>query len=75
MRTYANNFGITKDADAEKYRSIRSLYFDTFCAYLSGEEDATMLKAISYTDAAQNYLASCGLTTDELTQLHSLIEK
>lgn len=74
MQTYANYYGITKEADAEKYEAIRSLYFDAFCEYLAGTEDVDTLKSFDYTQSAEGYLSSCGLTAEELTQLHSLIE-
>lgn len=75
MQTYANYYGITKDADAEKYDAIRSLYFDTFCEYLAGTSDVEVLKSFDYTISAEEYLSSCGLTSEEISQLHSLIEK
>lgn len=74
MQTYANYYGITKGADAEKYEAIRSLYFDAFCEYLAGTSDADTLKSFDYTKVAEEYLSSCGLTSDEVSQLHSLIE-
>ena len=74
MQTYANYYGITKEVDPEKFDAIRSLYFDAFCEYLAGTSDADTLKSFDYTKPAEEYLSSCGLTSDEVSQLHSLIE-
>ena len=75
MQTYANYYGITKDSDSEKYNAICSLYFDTFCEYLSGVSGADSLKTFSYDNSAETYLKSCGLSDKEISELKELITK
>ena len=74
MQTYANYYGITKDSDSEKYSAIVSLYFNEFATYLTGAKETDNLESLDYVTGAESYLTSCGLSADEIANLHSLIE-
>lgn len=75
MTTYANYYKITKEGTPEKYDAVVALYFDAFMEYLYGSTDIEELKNADYSESAKNYLTSCGLTSEEIEQLVTLICK
>ncbi len=75
METYANYYNISKDETPDRYNAVVSLYFDSFIEYLAGTNDAAQLQTADYTDAAKEYLTSCGMTALEIEQLVTLLSK
>ncbi len=75
MQTYANYFGITEDGTPERYTAIKELYFDAFMEYLYGTDDLETLKTADYTEGAKAYLASAGMTDDEISALIDFLSK
>lgn len=73
MITYDNYYHVTQDSAPEKYDAIVDLYFNAFAAYLHGTEDLAALKAADYTQDAENYLLSGGMTSEEIKALRALI--
>ena len=73
MITYDNYYHVTQDSASEKYDAIVDLYFNAFAAYLHGTEDLAVLKTADYTQDAENYLLSGGMTSEEITALRDLI--
>lgn len=73
MKTYENYYKVSKEKDKEKYEAIKSLYFDSFCQCLYGEEDEETLKKASYIEPAKNYLSEGGLSESEISSFISLI--
>ena len=73
MRTYENYYKVSKEKDEEKYEAIKSLYFDSFCQCLYGEEEEEALKKASYAEPARNYLSEGGLSESEISSFISLI--
>ncbi len=73
MQTYANYYGITKEAAPEKYNAVVSLYFDSFIEYLTGAADGQADKTADYSAAARAYLVSAGMTDAEVDQLVATI--
>ncbi len=75
MKTYENYYKVTEEKDSEKYKAIVSLYFDSFCEFLHGESDVSKLKKASYVEDAKGYLASGGLSEEEISSFLDLITK
>ena len=73
MTTYENYYKISKTKTPERYNAVVSLYFDSFLEYLYGTDDVNVLKSADYTEAAKGYLADCGMTEQEISQLIELL--
>ncbi len=73
MQTYKNYYKITEEKTKEKYDAIVSLYFDSFCECLHGEEETAKLQKASYEEDAKRYLASGGLSETEIASFGKLI--
>lgn len=75
MQTYANYYGITEADAPDRYNAVASLYFDSFIEYLCEVEDEPVDKTADFSGAARSYLASAGMSDDEIDQLTALICK
>ena len=73
MKTYENYYKITKDKTPEKYQAISDLYFDSFLTALHRTEDKDELVSADYTQDAEAYLISGGMTKEEVQKLKDFI--
>ncbi len=73
MMTYQNYYKINQTATPEKYQAIVSLYFDSFMDCLLSTLTDAEKKKKDYQKGAENYLLEGGMTKDEITAFHDLI--
>ena len=75
MTTYANYYGFTEQSDPEKYAAVKNIKFDDMLVSLCGTESVTELSADVLRAAAEAYLSSCGMSSDEITVLENTIRR
>ena len=72
MATYANYYGITKESDPDKFKSISDLNLDGMLGFLAGvDEDAddVDLRSLDYSGPARRYLLGGGMTEEQVDAL------
>ena len=71
MQSYVNYYGLKKNTD--KYDLIQSANIDAMLRAIAGVEKDADLAKVDLEKAAESYLASCGLTADQIGALKTAL--
>lgn len=71
MITYDNYYGISEEADAARYQTIKEKNIDAMLAYLAGCE-AKDLPEADLAAGAEKYLTGAGMNEQDI---HALLER
>ncbi len=71
MATYANYYGITQESDPQKYDALVEIRFNDMVALLTGADADDDLSKADLEAGAHAYLASAGMTDDEVDALRT----